>query len=34
MAVSSSAAMRDELREMVGKYLHVGVKFVQLDYQP
>ncbi|KAH8800659.1 hypothetical protein F5884DRAFT_862570 [Xylogone sp. PMI_703] len=32
VAVSGPAAMRDELRKTVGKYLQVGVKFVELDY--
>jgi hypothetical protein len=34
LAVLMDGSVRDELRKTVGKYLQVGVKFVQLDYQP
>jgi len=34
VAVSASDLVRDELREVVGKYTQLGVRFVELDYQP
>lgn len=32
--VSGSGEMRDNLRKLVRNYLHVGVRLVELEYQP